>query len=571
MDEIILTDQEIGKFDQREDGVYLSVYHDKRDLFDFEDLRREIIRKGVVSADFEKIRKIWQEASGEPQKIADYLEKYDTLKDKYIEVTVADNSMEAYLTLGVPEGIAELTVNDVLYKFYERGVDYGIDEKLIAKLIKAGQPVRKAVVARGKPRINGKDAKIDLKIDIEQSSQPLLKEDGSVDFKNINLIKVVDKDQLLAVKTPFTLGETGYTVTNHKLEARTGEDVPLPRGKNTYLSEDELKLYSTLIGNVFFEDHLLHVENVYVVRGNVDFSTGNISYPGDVVINGDVKADFQVHTEGNIIVRGTVEAAELVSTSGSIEVKKGIIGTQKEKKAKVVADGSVKALFIQEGIVSAGKDIEVGSYILNSVIHAESEVRAMRDRGLISGSTVFSGSSIKAKTIGSMSDTKTSVKVGKIVKDEVNLKYQDLQEEISMIGEEEKLLKKRLDFLDLLKKRLPKFPPDKEKELAQLLEKIKKLDQIKVDVNEEQENFNSKFVDQFGKERRIYVLQNLWPGVLVGINEVVRKVDGRQRRVMAELEENQIEFKRVSLKDVVGEGAGQVTDLEEEEEGEAAD
>ena len=567
MDEIILTDQEIGKFDQREDGVYLSLYRDKRDLFEFDDLRKEIIRKGVVNADFEVIRKIWKEASGKPHKIADYFERYDSLKDKYIEVAVSDDEMEAYLTLGVPEGIAELTVNDVLYKLYEHGVEYGIDEKLIAKLIKSGQPVRKAMVARGKPRLNGDDAKIDLKIDIEKSVQPLLQEDGSVDFKAINLIKVVDKDQLLAVKTPATPGETGYTVTNKELEARPGEDAPLPRGKSTYFSEDQLSLYSSIIGNVFMEDRLLHVENVYVVRGNVDYSTGNISYPGDVVINGDVKADFQVHTEGNIFVRGTMEAAELVSTSGNIEVKKGIIGTQKEKKAKVVADGSVKALFIQEAVISAGKNVEVGSYILNSVIHAENEVRALRDRGLISGSTVFSGSSVRAKTIGSMSDTKTSIKVGKIIKDEVNIKYQDLQEEIEVLGEEDKLLRKRLDFLDLLKKRLPKFPPEKEKELAMLLEKIKKMEQIKTDVLEEQENFNSKFIDQFGKERRIYVLQNLWPGVLLGINEVVRKVEGRQRRLMAELEDNKIEFKHVTLKDAAGDATGQATDLKEEEEG----
>jgi uncharacterized protein len=571
MDEIVVTDQEIGKFEQREDGVYLAVYRDKRDLFDFEDLRREIIRKGVVNANFDEIRKIWQEASGESLKIADYFERYDSLKDKYIEISVSDDEMKAYLSLGVPEGIAEITVNDVLYKLYERGVEWGNNEKLIAKLIKDGQPVRKAVVAKGKPRVNGQDAKIDLKIDIEKSSQPLINEDGTVDFRNINLIKVVDKDQLLAVKSPATPGETGYTVTNKKLEPRAGEDEPIPRGKNTYLSEDEFSLFSSLIGNVFFEDHLLHVENVYVVRGNVDYSTGNISYPGDVIINGDVKADFQVHTEGNIFVRGTMEAAELVSTSGNIDVKKGIIGTQKEKKAKVVADGSVTALFIQEGVVSAGKDVIVGSYILNSVIHAESEVRALKDRGLIAGSTVFSGSCIRAKTIGSMSDTKTSIKVGKIIKDEVNLKYQDLEEELTVLAEEDKLLRKRLDFLDLLKKRLPKFPPEKEQELAQLLGKIKDLEKINSGVVQEQEEFNEKFVDQFGKERRVYVLQNLWPGVLIGINEVVRKVDGRQRRIMAELEDNQIEFKRVSLKDALAGSAGgaaATTDLEEEEEGE---
>lgn len=567
MDEKTTTDKEIGKFEQREDGVYLAVYRETREKFEFEDLRKEIIRKGVVNADFDVIRSIWQEASGEPVKIAEYFEKYDSLKDKYIEVDVSDDEMEGFLSLGVPDALVELTVNDVLYKLYERGIEYGIDEKIIAKHIESGNQIRNAVIARGKPRVDGRDAKIEMQIDIEKSCQPLIMEDGTVDFRNINQIKVVDKDQLLATKTPMFPGEVGYTVTGKKLEPQAGQDVPLPRGRNTYLAEDELSLYAEMIGNVLLEDHLLSVENVYVVQ-NVDYSTGNISYPGDVVVNGDVKADFQIHTEGNVIVRGTVEAAEIVSTNGNIEVKKGIIGTQKEKKAKIVADGSVKALFIQEGVVSAGEDIIVGSYILNSVIHAENDVIALKDKGLIVGSTVFSGSCVRAKVIGSMSDTKTSIKVGKIIKDDVNLKFQDLEDELEMLVEEEKLLRKRLEFLDLLRKRLPNFPKEKVEELAGLMGKIKKLEEINQSVLKEKEEFNETFVDALGKDRSIYVLQSLWPGVLVGINELTRKVETRQQRIKIEQEEEQIEFKHTTHEEIVGERvqAGEAGADEEKED-----
>jgi len=561
-DNILITNKEVGKFEQREDGVYLAIYRDTKDEYDFSEIKKEIIRKGVVNSDFDQIRKIWEEATGEPVKIADYFERYDTLKDKYIDVSISENEMEAYLSLGVPEGLVEIKLNDVLYKLYEYGVEKGIDEDTIQKLIDSGQPVRNAVVAKGKPVVNGKDANIEILVDLDKSAKPLITEDGSVDFRNINLIKIVDKDQLLAVKEPATEGEAGYSVTGRVTPPRAGEDILMPRGRNTYLSEDGLQLFSEIIGNVFYEDGVLNVENVYVVRGNVDFSIGNISYPGDVVINGDVKADFSVHTEGNIVVRGTVEAAEIVSTSGNIEVKKGIIGTQKEKKAKVVAGGSVKALFIQEGVVSAGKDIEVGSYILNSQIHAEHDVLALRDRGMIAGSNVFSGSCVRAKNIGSVSDARTQIKVGKIIKGDVNLKNKQLEEEVEVLQEEDKLLRKRMDFLELLKKRLPHFPADKEKELAGVLEKIKKLEAIKEYVLADKEDFESKFIDQFGVERKIYVLQTLWPGVVIGINEVIRKVEARQRRVVAVLDENQIEFKRLTLK----EATGGKSDIEEEEE-----
>jgi uncharacterized protein len=562
MDSIQITDQEVGKFEQREDGVYLALIADVKEHVSLEDVRREIIRKGVVNGDFDVIREVWEKGSGEPVKIAEYFERYDTLKDKYISVSIAENEMEAYLSLGVPEGLAEITINDILYKFYEYGVEKGINEKLIAKLLGAGQPVRNSVVAKGKQVVNGKDGSIKVLIDLDKNAKPMITDEGSVDFRNINLIKIVDQDQLLAVKEPPTEGEDGFTVTGRIIEARPGEDILLPRGKNTYLAEDGLQLFSSLIGNVFIEGDVLNVENVYVVKANVDFSTGNISYPGDVVINGDVKADFSVHTEGSIVVRGTVEAAELVSTNGDVEVKKGIIGTQQEKKAKIVAGKSVKALFIQEAVVSAGKDVEVGSYILNSAIHAEKDVIALRDRGMIAGSNVFSGSCVRAKNIGSISDTKTQIKVGKIVKGDVEFKAKQLDEELEVFIDEEKQLRKRMEFLELLKKRLPQFPAEKEQELSGIIGKTKQLEEIKEEVVAEKKDFESKFIDQFGSERKIYVLQTMWPGVLVGVNDQVRKIDSRQRRIVVVLDEDKIEMKRLIMK----EATGGKSDIEEEGE-----
>ena len=210
--EDILEDQDIGKFEQRQDGVYLTMFREKRDNYDFDDIRREIIRKGVVNADFSRILEVWKDASGEPEKIADYFERYDSIKDKYIDISVSDNEMEAYLSLGVPDSRVEITLNDILFKLYEAGVFYCVNEELIESLIKEGKPVKNAVVAKGTVGVDGVDARIELKIDIEKSAKPLLNEDGTVDFKNISLIKVVDKDQLLAVKTPATTGVQGITV-----------------------------------------------------------------------------------------------------------------------------------------------------------------------------------------------------------------------------------------------------------------------------------------------------------------------------------------------------------------------
>jgi uncharacterized protein (DUF342 family) len=196
------------------------------------------------------------------------------------------------------------------------------------------------------------------------------------------------------------------------------------------------------------------------------------------------------------------------------------------------------------------------------VIHAEKDVIALRDRGMIAGSNVFSGSCVRAKNIGSISDTKTQIKVGKIVKGDVEFKAKQLDEELEVFVEEEKQLRKRMEFLELLKKRLPQFPAEKEQELSGIIGKTKQLEAIKEDVVVEKKDFESKFIDQFGIERKIYVLQTMWPGVLVGINEQVRKIDSRQRRVVVVLDDDQIEMKRLVMK----EATGGKSDVEEEGE-----
>ena len=108
------------------------------------------------------------------------------------------------------------------------------------------------------------------------------------------------------------------------------------------------------------------------------------------------------------------------------------------------------------------------------------------------------------------------------------------------------------------------FPADKEKELSGTIAKAKQLEEIKEEVVAEKKDFESKFIDQFGIERKIYVLQTLWPGVLVGVNEQVRKIESRQRRIVVTLEEDQIEMKRLIMK----EATGGKSDVEEEEEDE---
>ena len=257
---------------QRRDGIYMSISPELKGRIDFEDVRRALVRRGVINANLSIIRAVINKADGVPTKIGEYFERYNRAKDRYIQVYVDDHKLTAFLNVRFPrQPDLKISAFDIHFKIMEANIRYGIDDAAIDRIVREKKNVTGAVVARGKPPKHGKDAEIVYKIDTNISRKPLILDDGRVDFHQINLIKIVEKDQLLAVKIPATAGTDGVSVFGSELKAIAGKDKPLPRGMNTYLSEDHLKLYAKLSGHIFFLRNVLNVENVFVFGKTLTF------------------------------------------------------------------------------------------------------------------------------------------------------------------------------------------------------------------------------------------------------------------------------------------------------------
>ena len=84
-------------------------------------------------------------------------------------------------------------------------------------------------------------------------------------------------------------------------------------------------MYSKVDGHVELTDGKVFVSDTFEVLADVDTSTGDINYDGNVHIKGNVRTGFCVRAKGDIIVDGVVEGAELYS-DGQIILKRGIQG-----------------------------------------------------------------------------------------------------------------------------------------------------------------------------------------------------------------------------------------------------
>ena len=69
-----------------------------------------------------------------------------------------------------------------------------------------------------------------------------------------------------------------------EIKARPGKDLRLPLGVNTEITEDDTKLVAKITGHVCFVHRKVNVYPTYEVKGNVDFNTGNIKFPGNVIV-----------------------------------------------------------------------------------------------------------------------------------------------------------------------------------------------------------------------------------------------------------------------------------------------
>ncbi len=513
---------------QRRDGIYMSISPELKGRIDFEDVRRALIRRGVINANLSIIRAVINKADGVPTKIGEYFERYNRAKDRYIQVYVDDQKLTAFVNVRFPrQQELKISAFDIHFKIMEANIRFGIDDAAIDRIVREKKNVTGAVVARGKPPEHGKDAQIIYKIDTNISRKPLILEDGRVDFHQINLIKIVEKDQLLAVKIPATAGTDGISVFGSELKARAGKDKPLPRGMNTYLSEDRLKLYAKLSGHIFFLRNALNVENVFVVRKDVDFSTGDIHYTGDVLVFGDVKTDFMVETDGNVRIRGNVDGAEIVSRKGKVEIDGGIFG---KGKAIVYAKTFFRADFVQEANIQCGGDVEVSKYIIHSKVQARGKI--VVPKGNIIGGKVTSAQAIVAREIGSPKNLHTEVRIGNSMDPHVLMEILMANEQQEKLKSQIENLKKRVHFLEMLQKRLNKLTDEKKMELESLLFDIRQFEDEIALLEEKKRALMGDEGDIRLEEPTIEARHFVFPGVVVGINDFEQPINNRLRHVL---------------------------------------
>ncbi|WP_378951886.1 DUF342 domain-containing protein [Pelosinus sp. sgz500959] len=492
-------------------GIFLTIYSS--------DVEKSLVSEATIVAQLKKweittynreiILQAIEKADGQSVKVAE-IPKPIIKTEPDVRVLVARDRMEASLEVTFPPDSRSLSMDELVEKINKIGVIFGIDLELVKKA--HDYPGFSVVFAKAKKPIDGSHAYIKHHVNIENKGRPEELADGSVDFKNLNLFTMVQEGDLLAEKIPATLGMPGMDVLGNEVNAKPGKDIMVPAGKNVQVVDGKL-LLAMISGQLLIANNKINVVPVIEIKEDVDVSTGNIEFIGDVIVRGSVQPGFVVKADGNVEIFGTV-------SGGTVEGRNVIIkmGIQGMHRGHIKAKENVVAKFIENATVYAGTDIIVSDVVLHSRISAGKKVLVEGRRGLIVGGTVMAGEVIRAKVVGTQMATITALEVG--VNPMLREEYQQIRGEIKKVNISLEKTQKALSILRSMDQST--MAPDK----REMLLKLTKAQFHLVGQSETMRNRMAAIEVEFDgmRDGHIKVSDSIYPGVKVVIGTLVKPI-----------------------------------------------
>ena len=323
-----------------------------------------------------------------------------------ISVKHAPDGMKAFLYVADSPGIEYPTLDELRAALIGHDVTAGIDQDAIVAMAENKVCNTFIEVARGTAPTAGTPGSIEVLVDVSQKGKPRVLPGGKVDHRDISYVVNVRKGTPLVKHIPPIPGKDGCNIFGKPVMAPAVADQLLSRGKGTVmLPGDPNVLVANINGAVVvYPNGKVDVVDDKIISGNIDYSTGNVRFSGNLKVNGTVRAGFELDVEGDCYIGGNVEDAKITSL-GDIEVLGGAVG---QTKGVLKCAGSLKIRHIANFNVLAGGDILIVEDALHSTISSEGNVKA---RSVVGG-TVAAWKAIEAETIGTEAEAKTIVDLG---------------------------------------------------------------------------------------------------------------------------------------------------------------
>ena len=209
-------------------------------------------------------------------------------------VTITGDYMKAYMTVPALEGDGKYTVQYLTEILGLNKVTMGIKEETLKEIADNHLYEKEILVAEGAEVKDGEDGWFGYLFETQLTKKPVIQEDGTVDYKNIKMIELVEAGNEIAVYHPATRGEDGFDLGGQSKKAKNGKELAPLKGSGFEVLEDGVTYRATMGGKITVKNNRLTISPVHEVSADVDLTSGNVDFNGDVIIHGSVAEGMSV-------------------------------------------------------------------------------------------------------------------------------------------------------------------------------------------------------------------------------------------------------------------------------------
>lgn len=262
---------------------------------------------------------------------------------KKVTRAVKDTKYERNLTV-VAEEIHEI-VNDCSQRMIrdactQLGISAPLDKRVLWEACETVVPYE-AIVARGIFPKPGLDGDVEVQIDVDGST---LADEGKVNYREQTSVQLVQNGQLVAAVLPPIPGQSGEDVFGNEIIAEDGQTAAIRLGKN--VTQTGNHIFASCSGNLVLErtDNVIFIDIADTLEiEEVNFSSGNIHFDGDVTVKGSVSHGCLLDVTGAVEIGGEVRKAEVyaqkaVFANGHVSSSTIEVGQQLTTDAKYAAE-----------------------------------------------------------------------------------------------------------------------------------------------------------------------------------------------------------------------------------------
>lgn len=277
----------------------------------------------------------------------------------------------------------------------EVGVEILLD--LLSHACRPGEHLVEFPLLTGEPPQEPRDGAIQWQDDFFAEGFVIDEQNDKIDYWERAEKRAVNEGQLIAVLLLPLEGTPGRTLLGDEVSVNKPASVRLRAGKGVRTEEqdDRVLYHAAVCGRLQYKDGTVSVDEVYIIRGDVNLETGNISHTGTLVIQGDVKENSRIECKGEVLIKGLVEPADIVCGT-DLTVAGGIVG---DESHRIEVAGSLQARYLNDVNLRCGGDVTITSQIDYSQIECCGKVTVLKGR--IAGSTVKAYKGIVVGTAGS--------------------------------------------------------------------------------------------------------------------------------------------------------------------------